>query len=168
MRLVDGNVPGPWRTVVGVVPNVMQGDATRQRFLPIVYVPLAQQPSARAFVFVRSSMPPTQLAQAALAKVNKLDGDVITEDFTSLLARFAFDRDWMDLEHADLGKRAAIAPVFAVIALVVAFDRPGRGDRTFGQPAHEGDRCSHGHWRGQFRHCANDRAGRHAAGRRRA
>jgi putative ABC transport system permease protein len=45
---------------------------------------------------------------------------VITEDFTSLQARFAFDRDWMDLEHADLGKHAAIAPVFAIIALALA------------------------------------------------
>jgi putative ABC transport system permease protein len=120
LRLVDGNVPGPWRTVVGIVPNVMQGDATRQRFLPIIYVPFAQQPSARAFVFVRSSMPPNPVAQVTLAEVNKLDGDVITEDFSSLEARFAFDRDWMDLEHADLGKHAAIAPVFAVIALVLA------------------------------------------------
>jgi putative ABC transport system permease protein len=120
LRLVDGNVPGPWRTVVGIVPNVMQGDATRQRFLPIVYVPFAQQPSARAFVFVRSSLPPNQMAQVTLAEVNTLDGDVITEDFSSLEARFAFDRDWMDLEHADLGKHAAIAPVFAVIALVLA------------------------------------------------
>ena len=50
----------------------------------------------------------------------KLDRDVITEDFSSLDARFAFDRDFMDLEHADLAKHAAIAPIFAVIALLLS------------------------------------------------
>jgi hypothetical protein len=25
-RTIAGNTPGPWRTVVGVVPNIMQGD----------------------------------------------------------------------------------------------------------------------------------------------
>ena len=120
LRLIEGNLPGPWRTVVGMVPNVMQGDPTRQRFKPVIYVPFRQQPSARAFVFVRTSMPPHQIARAVLAEVQKLDGDVITEDFSSLKARFAFDRDWMDLEHADLGKYAAIAPIFGVIALVLA------------------------------------------------
>ena len=120
LRLIDGDVPGPWRTIVGIVPNVMQGDATRQTFRPVIYVPFNQQPSARAFVFVRASMPPAQITPAVLAEVNGLDSDVITEDFTSLQARFAFDRDWMDLEHADLGKHAAIAPVFAIIALGLA------------------------------------------------
>ena len=52
LRTVDQNVPGPWRIVVGVVPNIMQGDATRQTFQPVAYVPFRQQPSARAFIFV--------------------------------------------------------------------------------------------------------------------
>lgn len=120
LHIVDRNVPGPWRTAVGIVPNVMQGDATRQTFKPVIYVPFRQQPSARAFIFVRTSRPPNQMAQAVLAEVQELDRDVVTEDFNSLKARFAFDRDWMDLEHADLAKHAAIAPVFAVIALVLA------------------------------------------------
>ncbi len=98
----------------------MQGEPTRQRFRPVIYVPFAQQPSARAFIFVRASMPAAQTVQAILAKVQALDPDVITEDFRSLQAGMAFDRDWMDLEHADLGKHAAIAPVFAIVALVIS------------------------------------------------
>jgi predicted permease len=120
LRMVDGNAPGHWRTVIGIAPNIMQGDATRQRFKPVIYLPFRQQPSARAFVFVRASRPSHHVAQAVLDEVRRLDGDVITEDFSSLNARLAFDRDWMDLEHADLGKHAAIAPVFAVVALVLA------------------------------------------------
>jgi putative ABC transport system permease protein len=120
LRTVERNVPGPWRTVVGIAPNVMQGDATRQSFKPVMYVPFRQQPSARAFVFVRTSIPVNQAAQALRSEVHRLDGDIITEDFSSLQAAFAFDRDSMDLEHADLGKHAAVAPVFAVIALALA------------------------------------------------
>lgn len=120
LRMMDQNRPGPWRTVVGVAPNIMQGEPTRQRFRPVIYVPFAQQPSARAFVFVRASTPAAQTVQAILATVQALDPDVITEDFGSLHAGMAFDRDWMDLEHADLGKHAAMAPVFAVVALVIS------------------------------------------------
>jgi putative ABC transport system permease protein len=120
LRIVDREVPGPWRTVVGVAPNVMQGDATRQTFMPVVYVPWRQQPSPRAFVFVRSHMPPNLVVQAIQAEVHELDRDVMTEELGSLTEAFGFDRDWMDLEHADLGKHAVIAPVFAVTALVLA------------------------------------------------
>jgi predicted permease len=120
LRLVDGGMTEPWRTVVGVAANVMQGEPTRQSFKPVIYVPFTQQPSARAFIFVRANTPPSQMIQTVLAEVSRLDGDVITEDFDSLAAKLAFDRDWMDLEHADLAKHAAIAPVFAIVALALA------------------------------------------------
>src|SRR6185503_7896636 len=47
VRGTGRGVVGPWRAVVGVVPNVMQGDALRQDFKPIVYVPLRQDGDAR-------------------------------------------------------------------------------------------------------------------------
>ena len=56
-RTIARNTPGPWRTVVGVVPNIMQGDATRQTFKPIVYIPARQQPGGAAFLFARTSLP---------------------------------------------------------------------------------------------------------------
>jgi hypothetical protein len=49
LRTTDRNKAGEWRTVVGVVPNIMQGDALRQRFEPLVYVPFRQDPPAPAF-----------------------------------------------------------------------------------------------------------------------
>jgi putative ABC transport system permease protein len=42
------------------------------------------------------------------------------EDFGTLKASFGFQRDRMDLEHAELGKNAAVAPIFAGIALLLA------------------------------------------------
>lgn len=35
LRLNDRNHPREWRTVIGVVSNIMQGDATRQHFNPV-------------------------------------------------------------------------------------------------------------------------------------
>src|SRR4029079_19333637 len=101
LRLTDRNPAGEWRTVVGVVPNIMQGDATRQSFKPVIYVPCQQQPSAGAFLFVRTQAPVSQASRAVRAALQALDPDVIAEDFTTLKARYAFDRDYMDLEHAD-------------------------------------------------------------------
>jgi predicted permease len=120
VRATDHNKPGEWRTVVGVVPNIMQGDPTRQHFKPVVYVPFRQEPTATAFFLLRTSVRPEQVAQAVRAEVQKLDPNVILEDFTTLKATFAFRRDRMDIAHAEMGKHAAVAPIFALIALVLA------------------------------------------------
>jgi predicted lysophospholipase L1 biosynthesis ABC-type transport system permease subunit len=109
----------------------MQGDATRQRFKPLVYLPFKQNPADRAnnidgesfsgaWFLLRTGVPLDQVAQAVRSAVRKLDPDVILEDFTTLEATFAFRRDRMDIKHAEMGKHAAVAPIFAVIALLLA------------------------------------------------
>jgi putative ABC transport system permease protein len=121
LRATDGTTPGAWRMVVGVVPNIMQGDALRQQFKPLVYVPFRQEPAARRAVFLaRTGLPPHHVAQTVRAEVQRLDPGVALEDFDTLKARFAFDRDYMDWEHSELGKHAKVAPIFALIALLLA------------------------------------------------
>ena len=121
LRSLDPNMPTEWRTVVGVVPNIMQGDALRQRFKPLAYVPFEQEPAPRRAVFlVRTAVPPDQVAQTVRAEVQRLDANVSLEDFDTLKARFAFDRDYMDSQHSELKKHAAVAPIFALIALMLA------------------------------------------------
>jgi hypothetical protein len=44
---------------------------------------------------------------------------VALEDFRTLKASFAFDRDNMDLAHAEMGKEAAVAPILAMVALLL-------------------------------------------------
>ena len=121
LRATDRNTPGEWRTVVGVVPNIMQGDPLRQQFIPLVYVPFQQaRPPRRAFFLLRTAVPPDQVARAVRAEVQRLDPDVVLEGFDTLKASFAFDRDFMDAQHSELGKHAKVAPVFALIALLLA------------------------------------------------
>jgi predicted permease len=120
LRRTDQNRAGQWQTIVGVAANIMQGDALRQRFKPVVYVPVRQAPPARAYFFARTSIPPLQVARAVRAEMQKLDPDVLLDEFATLKDRFAFERDYMDAEHSELGKHATVAPVFAVIALLLA------------------------------------------------
>ena len=115
------NAAGEWRTVVGVVPNVMQGDALRQHFKPLVYVPFQQQPAPlRAFFLVRTSVPPRQIAAAVRAAVQDVDRDVTLEEFDTMKAAFRFERDFMDAGHSELGKHAKVAPIFAAVALLLS------------------------------------------------
>lgn len=121
LRTVERGRPGPWLTVVGVAPNIMQGDATRQTFRPVMYVPYRQQPFVGQYLLVRATASPDQVARRVRAEVQRVDPDVnVIEDFATLKARLSFDRDYMDLEHAELGKHAGVAPILALIALLVA------------------------------------------------
>jgi predicted permease len=125
------NQPGEWLTIVGVVSNIMQGDALRQTFRPLIYQPFRQTPTARgrdttgtgfngAYFLIRTSLPPAEVAQTIRAEAREADPDVTLEEFETLAASFGFSRDRMDLKHAELNKHASIAPVFAGIALLLA------------------------------------------------
>jgi putative ABC transport system permease protein len=121
LRYIDRKKPAEWLTVVGVVPNIMQGDPTRREFKPLVYLPFRQAPTALGVSFLlRTGVPPEQVAQAVRLKIQKLDPDVILKKFTTLKASFGFDPDRMDRGHSEMGKYAAVAPIFALMALLLA------------------------------------------------
>jgi putative ABC transport system permease protein len=61
-----------------------------------------------------------QVARAVRGEVLRLDSDLILHDLRTLKASFAFDGDNMDVEHMELGKDAAVAPVFALMAVLLA------------------------------------------------
>lgn len=131
IRSTDQGKPGEWWVVVGVVPNILQGDPLRQQFKPVIYLPFRQRPSMPAIssagccfrgtnFLLRTSVAPALVAPAVRAAIQQVDADVTLEDFSTLRDSFAFDRDRMDIEHAELGKHAAVAPVLAAIALLLA------------------------------------------------
>lgn len=119
LRSTARNRANDWLTVVGVVPNIMQDDPVRQQFKPLVYVPLRQRPPARAYFLVRTRNT-TALASAIRAEVQKINSDVPLEELMTLKEHMAFDRDSMDALHSELEKHATVAPIFAVIALLLA------------------------------------------------
>lgn len=134
-RLRPGPGPGAaggWLTIVGVVPDIKQGDPIRQQFRPLVYVPFAQEPTARAMnstvgccfrggnFLVRTRVHPDRLVPALRVGLQADDPDVIIDEVTPLTAMLGFNRDFTDLAHAELGKHAAIVPIYAAIALLLA------------------------------------------------
>jgi hypothetical protein len=62
----------------------MQGDALRQNFKPLVYVPFRQQPLRVAFFLARTNVPVDGVAQAVRARVDAVDSDVALEDLQTL------------------------------------------------------------------------------------
>ncbi|MEO5924695.1 MAG: ABC transporter permease [Bryobacteraceae bacterium] len=109
-----------WRTVVGVASNIMQDRPLRDRFVPIVYAPILPQSPSAAAVLVRTHGSAVQVAAQVRKVIERSDPSVSLADYSTLQASLAFDRDRMDLEHAELGKHAAVAPIFAGISLLLA------------------------------------------------
>jgi putative ABC transport system permease protein len=121
LRYIDRRKPSEWLTVVGVVPNIMQGDPTRRQFKPLVYSPYRQASTVLGVNFLlRTGVPPEQVAQAVRLEIQKLDPDVTLRKFTTLKASFGFDPNRMDRGHSEMGKYAAVAPIFALMALLLA------------------------------------------------
>jgi len=135
LRRVVRNQTAEWCTVVGVVPNIIQvpsgNDQTRQHFTPLVYLPFAQQPMGRAVsnagqsfpgqnVLIRTNVPFSGAAARIRATVRKSDPDAVLEELKTLTANVAFDRDRMDINHAELANRAMAGNSLAVIALILA------------------------------------------------
>jgi hypothetical protein len=90
-----------------------------QAALPLPARPDLEQYLAKELLRASKSTDPNAI-RTWFTKLQKIDPDVILEDFTTLKARFGFERDYMDPEHSELEKHAAVAPVFAVIALLLA------------------------------------------------
>lgn len=76
LRWFDGATPGPWLTVVGVVPNIVQSDLTRQALEPLAYVPYRQKPSASMWLLAHTSVPAVTLASDLRREVKALDANL--------------------------------------------------------------------------------------------
>jgi predicted permease len=108
-----------WYSVIGVASNIMQNRPLRDKFVPIVYIPFRQAPSAVGALFVRTREPAGNVAATVRAVIERSAQAATLEDYSTLQAKFGFDHDRMDLEHAELGKHAAVAPIFAILALLL-------------------------------------------------
>ncbi len=112
-RLFDAKTPGAWMTVVGVVPNIVQNDATRQKFDPLVYLPYRQNPAGSMDVIARTGVPPGALATAFRREVQAMDSDLPIFGPLPLDAR-------LEGNYWSSGLYAVPFLIFAAIALLLA------------------------------------------------
>jgi putative ABC transport system permease protein len=114
VRLFRGKTPDPWRTVVGVTPNIPQNVANRQELDPVVYVPYRQEPGGGMWVIARTRVPPGSLANAFRREVQALDPELAISTGPIPLA----ERVAPSLQYR--GFIAALFLIFAAIALLLA------------------------------------------------
>jgi putative ABC transport system permease protein len=113
IRLKEEQTFGPWLTVAGVVPDILQNFRHNLQHDPLIYLPLAEQPARRMFLIARTQVPPTTLANAFRREVQRLDENLALDDVRSLEERIAESRLTVSLF-------GAICTVFAVVATVLA------------------------------------------------
>ena len=116
LRLFAGDAPNPWLTVVGVVSNIVQNDANRLDFEPLMYVPYQQQPANSMWVIVRARRARETIANTVRREIQALD-------FTLpiWLGPFTLDERLAGMgNYWRVGNDAALLLLFAAIGLLLA------------------------------------------------
>lgn len=110
VRLLDGRGRETWRTVVGVVSDVVQND--RRESAPQVYLSYGQSPTAFMYVFVRGQVSTEGLGPGLRRALQSLD-PMLPSAFQALTER-------LDRNARDAGLFSALLAVFAAVGLVLA------------------------------------------------
>jgi putative ABC transport system permease protein len=103
---------GPWLTVVGVVPDVLQDDESFE-LAPVIYLPYRQRPQRGMEILVRTRVPPETLGVIIRKEVQALDADLAVPALRTL-EESLWLRNW---RYRVFG---TMFGVFAVIALLLA------------------------------------------------
>jgi putative ABC transport system permease protein len=114
LRLFEGAMPGAWLTVVGVASNIVQSNAARQAFEPIVYVSNRQTPRSSLWVLARTRVTPASLANDFRREVQALDADLPV-----MLGPYPLE-ERMAEGYRDSELYAVLFLVFAATALLLA------------------------------------------------
>jgi len=114
LRLFDATTPEAWLTVVGVAPDIVQNDSTRQAIDAVIYLPYRQQPSPNLWIFARTHVPPTSLANVFRREIQAVDSDLPTSLGPFSLAQY------LAWNYQYRGISGALFLIFAAIALLLA------------------------------------------------
>jgi putative ABC transport system permease protein len=113
IRLTRDSGEQPWLTVLGVCPNIRQGDFTKTEKEAVMYVPYRQDAADGVAIMARSKVPPASLTSSFRKEVQDLDSNLPLFRANTLTDSFAEQR-W--------GFRVfgTLFAVFALIALVLS------------------------------------------------
>ncbi len=103
----------PWLTILGVCPDIKQGDLNPTEAEAVIYVPYRQDAASGVALMARSKVPPTSLTSSFRKEVQALDGNLPLYRVKTLPESFA-ERRWAFRVFGTL------FAVFALIALVLS------------------------------------------------
>ncbi|MGA3187910.1 MAG: ABC transporter permease [Bryobacteraceae bacterium] len=111
LRTYDKNVAQPWRTIVGLVPDISQDRQSRTKG-PLLYFPYRHQTNSM-WIAARTAVPPSSLKEVVRREVQALDEDLPVFQMRTLDEH---------LEHINWPSRifGALFAIFAAIALLLA------------------------------------------------
>jgi putative ABC transport system permease protein len=115
LRFFEANVAGPWLTVIGIAPDIAQGDFLHPlyRFLPEVYFPYRQRPLTVLCVQARTRVPPASLANTFYRELHALDPALPVDPPQSMAEN-------LGQTHRYQGTTSLLFLIFAAIALLLA------------------------------------------------
>jgi len=108
---------GPWLTVVGIAPNILQNDIEAHQFDPLIYVPYRQKPMRDMALMARTHVPPSTLINAFRRETQALDEDMPLYNVRTLEERLAVNYWQQGVFGSLFGTFAAIALVLASVGL---------------------------------------------------
>jgi hypothetical protein len=119
LRLIDENAPAgasgeaTWKTIVGVVSNVLQRQLRSGEFDPVVYTPYAEDPPQFMQVIARAESGPSAAAAFVREQMRALDPDLPVFGMTTIDELLA-SRQWPQRLFGSM------FAVFAAIAMILA------------------------------------------------
>lgn len=116
LRIVEDS-PGPWLTVVGIVPDVLQNFRNNLEHNSMFYVPFAEKPERQVFVAARIAVPPATLSAAFRREVQSADENLAVFDIRTLDQRIAENRLGPALFSSMFSIFAVVATILAAIGL---------------------------------------------------
>jgi putative ABC transport system permease protein len=112
-----GTPVDPWRTIVGVCPDIGQGSSLDEYLNAVVYVPYRQEAPASASLLLRSTMPPSTIMAAVRHDVQTIDPDQPVHSLQTVADVLAADRWWQRTWGSVFGTVAVIALALSSVGL---------------------------------------------------
>ena len=116
LRLVEDS-PGPWLTVVGIVPDILQNFRSNLEHDPALYVPFGEKPERQVYVVARTAVLSATLTSAFRREVQRADANLAAYDIRTLDQRIAENRLGPALFSSMWSIFAAVATILAAIGL---------------------------------------------------